>query len=40
MKLVDVENAVIAQLDSIADQRKFSEIEKIKGVLLLKDPFS
>jgi len=40
LKLPDLSKAVITQLDNIADKRKFSEVEKIKGVLLLKEPFS
>lgn len=40
LKLPDLSKAVITQLDNIAEKRKFSEIEKIKGVLLLKEPFS
>ena len=40
LKLPDLSKAVITQLDNIADKRKFSEVERIKGVLLLKEPFS
>ena len=38
--LPDIELGVLKQLETIADQNKFSDVERVKAVLILKEPFS